>query len=198
MHRGSFPQGQKKDESNDVKRIRFEEWLIGTREQLVRSGDDQNHLDPEYDAVMSQPGYSANTSRPSVKKAIRANCWQCVSGNGEEGATQRIANCGHKDCPLWSVRPYQGGNKIARLKFTDIDKTGLNPRDYTAVALANPGNLRLALKGYCYDCCNGVMSEVRACPTVTCGLWRIRPGGKKTESNQNETEARAASEEHGD
>jgi len=32
-----------------------------------------------------------------------------------------------------------------------------------------------AIKVKCLDCTGGLREEVRACSTVTCGLWHVRP-----------------------
>ena len=39
--------------------------------------------------------------------AIRAKCWDCEGRDG--GWRQRVRACGVTGCPLWHVRPYQGG-----------------------------------------------------------------------------------------
>ena len=101
--RGSFP--IVRGEAPAAKRTRWERWLIETHDAAVADSVEDRHLDPEYDAVMAQPEHGS-AIRPSQALAIRARCWQCVSGDDDEGGTVRIANCATPRCPLWSVRPY--------------------------------------------------------------------------------------------
>lgn len=201
QHRGSFPHGEI-GEPAETKRQRYERWVIDTRERITQElsqqievlGDDDaaarnKHLDPEWDAVMAQPAHRLDarpTARPSRKMSIRARCWQCVSGDDDEGGTRRIHDCTSRGCPLWSVRPYQPeGARVPRvaraaIKLADIP---LHRQDHAGKALTHPGNATLAIKGYCHLCGGGradstSMREVTACPAASCALWMVRPGAE--------------------
>lgn len=185
--RGRFPRGPH-NETPEAKRLRYEKWLIETRNAalvaIAETTGREQHLDPEYDAVMRQPGRTEGVSRPSVKQAIRARCWQCEAGDGDEGGTARIGDCAATDCALWSVRPYQGDAKVARLKRIDVDLSGLHRNDHAGKALANPGNMRMAVRGYCQQCAGGQVDvltqrEVHNCLVAHCALWRVRAGAKQ-------------------
>ncbi|MBK1683401.1 hypothetical protein [Rhodoferax fermentans] len=193
QHRGNFPKGIA-GEPAQAKRLRYEDWLIATRERLLTGAEfaaqlggateDRKHLDPEFDAVMYQPGRTAAVTRPSKTLAIRARCWQCVSGDDDDGGTTRIAVCSSTGCALHSVRPYQPeGARVKRLPRADADVSGagLHRLDHGAKAVANPGNIGLAVRGYCHQCCGGrsdvgTMREAQGCAVANCGLWRVRPG----------------------
>ena len=52
--------------------------------------------------------YDDALARPTSRVlAIRAKCWDC-EGRGR-GWRQRVRECAVTTCPLWHVRPYQGG-----------------------------------------------------------------------------------------
>lgn len=197
--RSRFPRGLP-SEAPEARRMRWEEWLIETRKQALAAPwkaheeKDGQHLDPEYDAVMYQPGRTDGVSRPSVKLAVRSRCWQCVAGDSDEGGTVRIAECKERGCALWSVRPYQGTARVPRLKRADAKLEGISRNDHAGKALANPGNLRMAVRGYCQQCCGGqpdvlTMRDVKTCTTVICGLWRVRPGANSKNQQSGEEEA---------
>lgn len=190
--RTSFPKVH--GEAPEAKRLRYEDWVVQTHHaaidaQYAQTGKvDASHTDPEYAAVMYQPGRTPAVSRPSKSLAVAARCWQCVGGDDDEAdAVQgwsRVTNCAAKHCALWSVRPYQAADvKMPAVRRTDIvlKDSGVHPLDHGAKAVAHPGNRSLAVKGYCHQCCGGrpemaVMREVALCRVGNCALWRVRPG----------------------
>jgi hypothetical protein len=208
--RGSFAKGDP-GETPLAKRARYERWLIDTRaeaEAALRAqrvpgtrGVDVDAeveeeaeikqrsratIDPEYNAVMAQPNHS-NASRPSEILSIKARCWQCVAGDTDDGGTGRITNCANSECSLWSVRPYQDkGSRVARLHSKDADRApaGVHPYDFSAKARLNPGNIKLAVRGYCLECQGGQTSletiqQIKECGVSTCALWMVRQGAPK-------------------
>jgi hypothetical protein len=229
--RGSFPRlprGQ--TETPQEQRLRYEQWLISTREQIDQGiypgaaaeppplselvacsfeealDKDATNLDPEYDAVMYQPNNRGDVTRPSRKLAVRAKCWQCVSGDDEPGGAERIRACTIKRCCLHPQRPYKlDGEKVTRVGRSQIDikGAGFSPLDHAAKAQANPGNLVLAVKGFCSQCCGGradmaAVREVRACTTATCGLWMVRPGATAPKNADPAIEDEDAGADDGD
>lgn len=178
--RGSFPKGPP-GESGQQRRTRYEGWLQTTRDKAIASREaTELDLDPEHDAVMAQPPHGSYT-RPSQKLAIRARCWQCVSGDDDAAGQRRIAECTLRKCPLWSVRPYMP--KVTEDKPPlppAIDMKDVRRGDFAARAVAQPGSRALSIKGYCFDCMGGVKEvntsrRIAACNVGHCALWAVRP-----------------------
>lgn len=48
-------------------------------------------------------------------------------------------------------------------------------------------NRKQAVRNKCIDCCGGVLSEVRKCPTTKCPLWPFRMGTEINCSREDET-----------
>lgn len=166
--RGSFPKAPH-PETPAEKRARYEAWVCGThRERMV---------DPEYDAVMAQPGRS-DFMHPNLKLAIRARCWQCSAGDDDAGGVDRIRTCQVVKCPIWSVRPYQPEGAPAPAPAIAVSE--VRRGDFAAAAVAKPGSRRRAITGYCFQCSGGVrqtntMAAVQNCASSHCALWTVRP-----------------------
>ena len=199
--RGSFPKVPHKEAPQD-KRRRYEEWLIATRKAALATdaaraeGPQTSHLDPEYDAVMAQPNHGKAT-RPSKTLSVRARCWQCVSGDDDDGGTTRIKECVSQGCALWSVRPYQEeDSKVPRRSraVIKISEAGVHRLDHGAKALAAPGNRSLAVRGYCHQCAGGTpdistMRDVADCRVAHCALWVVRPGAGEDDPDDGASSA---------
>jgi hypothetical protein len=65
------------------------------REAMKAQGVEIERLNPIEKAVKNPK---------SLRLAINAKCWDCSCGQRAE-----IAGCECKNCPLWTVRPYQKG-----------------------------------------------------------------------------------------
>ncbi len=44
----------------------------------------------------------------SLRAAITAKCYDCQGLDADPGVKWRIGNCECPECPLWTVRPWQG------------------------------------------------------------------------------------------
>lgn len=53
------------------------------------------------------PFEKVKASPKSLRKAVTAFCYECMGGDGEQGARGHVRNCTAKQCPLYHVRPWQ-------------------------------------------------------------------------------------------
>jgi hypothetical protein len=61
-----------------------------------------------FKSVVLNPIDKAKANPTSQKYAIRAHCWECVGGDGNENPKVLVRDCGLKDkCSLWPHRPWQ-------------------------------------------------------------------------------------------
>lgn len=189
VQRGDFPKGHA-GEPVHAKRQRFVGWLKQTHDEATReykdTGIERHITDPEWKAAQ----------HPIKTSCIEAKCWTCVHGADPDADPDRqgwalVTHCSTVSCEFHSVRPYQPkGAKVPRLRRSDVSLEGLHPQDHSAKALANPGNRKLAIRGFCYSCCGGhpgatTMREVAACTVVVCPIWPIRPGAKVDEPEES-------------
>lgn len=160
-NRGSFPRSPT-PETPDDKRLRFEDWMINTA-----AGDTP---DPELAAILAQPNRDPAVTSHSLERIVRARCWQCVAGNDDDGARERIEQCGVSTCSLHPIRPY---------------------RTATEEAAAEAGakmHRRKRVHAHCRDCQGGdrtphVTRAATACTVVSCALWPARPQIKDAPPN---------------
>jgi hypothetical protein len=53
------------------------------------------------------PIEKARRNPTSLRLAINAKCFDCEGGNSDPNVQRRIGTCASRECPLWTVRPYQ-------------------------------------------------------------------------------------------
>jgi hypothetical protein len=189
VQRDDFPKGPA-GEVPAARRERFVLWLKTTHDEATAAyrdtGINLNITDPQLKAAQ----------HPIKTNCIEAKCWTCVHGDDPQADPERqgwplVTHCRTTRCELHSVRPNQPkGAKVPRLKRSDVSLEGLHPQDHAAKALANPGNRKLAIRGFCFSCCGGhpgatTMREVAACTVVVCPLWPIRPGAEVVEATES-------------
>lgn len=45
--------------------------------------------------------------KTSLRKAVNAQCWNCMGGDDGDNVIGEIRKCSSKVCTLWYVRPYK-------------------------------------------------------------------------------------------
>ena len=170
-NRGSFPKVAH-PETLSEQRMRFEQWLIDTRDlgdppcEKYPNGREAEP-DPRLAAVLRQPNHDSKLARPSYEYAVRARCWECVAGDDDVGARDRIAECAVTSCRLWPARPYKKTDEAAR----DGDANG-KPKKVMV-------DRREPIRQYCRECQGGesqpyVSRAVASCNIPQCALWLVR------------------------
>lgn len=158
------------------------------REQLRQQFLNEQTVDHKEGDI--NPWASIKRQRHSLADAIRGECFNCVGGNHDAGATDRIKGCALNACPLWLLRPYQAGSK--KLAIADAAKAIEAPPtgavlDPVARAKTKPQSRTYAIRAYCWVCQGGggnvnTGRQIGDCENVKCGLWDVRPyqQGKET------------------
>jgi len=63
--------------------------------------------------VRLSPYQKAQNNPKSLRKAVTAFCYECMGGDGEQGARGHVRNCTAYKCPLYKVRPWQESEQDA-------------------------------------------------------------------------------------
>lgn len=149
-NRGSFPKSPT-PETPDAKRLRFEEWMIATAAGGVP--------DPELAAILAQPGRDPERQLVDYVYIVRARCWQCVAGNDDDGARERIEQCGVTTCSLHPVRPYRPEAEMTGARLSRRPRCVQHCRDCQGGSKGGPV----------------VARAITACSVVSCAIWPVRP-----------------------
>ncbi len=63
--------------------------------------------------VTLDPIAKAARNPRSLRLAIDAKCWDCIGAGADPHPRGAIRECAVRECSLWPVRPYRGGDAPA-------------------------------------------------------------------------------------